>query len=518
MRRAIRQTWRVVLGLVALNVVARSASAQELNLPNPLQRADLSLVTSAEQWRDEQRGRLLDLFQEHVYGRPSVGRPAGMTFQVVELAPQAMAGAATLKRVEIALPNASGSASLTLRLTLFLPNAALGEPVPTFLLINNRPESNTDPTRATQTEFWPAETVIAEGYGVAAFHVSDVDPDEPAFDNGVHQVFDAGERGESSWGALAAWAWGASRVMDYFETDAQVDARRVAVLGHSRGGKAALIAGATDERFALTISNDSGEGGAALARRNQGESIAAINTTFPHWFALKYREYNGAPETLPVDQHELIALMAPRAVYVASASEDAWADPEGEFLSAVNAAPVYQLFGLSALGSEQFPAVGEHIHGQQMGYHLRPGAHDLTQFDWDLYMDFFRTVQVLDGDEPSGAGGAASGGAGGSAEPAAGSGVGGTPSGSASLPGSAGASVAGAGSAQEPNAEAPSVPASPRADVGAGCACRLVPGKLAANTVSLLGLLLAAAASRRRFSPRRGASAHSARPVSASTR
>lgn len=471
MQKSLGQLGRLVLGLVAAVTVPGAARAQGLSLPDPLQRADLSLIASAEQWRDEQRGRLLELFQEHVYGRPSVGRPAGMQFQVVEVVAQAMSGAATLKRVEILLPNAQGSASLKLRLTLFLPNAAQGAPVATFLLINNRPESNTDPTRAVQSEFWPAESVIAQGYGVAAFQVGDLDPDDPSFANGVHQVFDAGERTLNSWGALAAWAWGASRAMDYFETDAQIDAKRVAVIGHSRGGKAALIAGATDERFALTISNDSGEGGAALARRNQGESIKAVNESFPHWFALKYRDYNDAPEDLPVDQHELIALMAPRAVYVASASEDAWADPEGEFLSAVNAAPVYRLFGLSALGSDQFPDVGQHIHGQQMGYHLRPGVHNLTQFDWDLYMDFFRTVQVPSAD-PNGVGGEA-GGAGAGAEPAAGAGSGGTTSGASSMAGSAGMFLPLGGHTGDPVAQPPTAAATPDAPAAEGCGCRI---------------------------------------------
>jgi hypothetical protein len=273
--------------------------------------------------------------------------------------------------------------------------------------------------------------------------------------------------------------------MDYFETDPQVNAKRVAIIGHSRGGKAALLTGATDERFALTISNDSGEGGAALARRNQGESIEAINTTFPHWFALKYRDYNGAPETLPVDQHELIALMAPRAVYVASASEDAWADPQGEFLSAVNAAPVYALFGLTALGTDQFPAVGEQIHGQQMAYHLRPGGHDLTQYDWDRYMDFFETVQVDAGEPsgPDGAGGAASASGGMPGQSAGGSAPVET-AGATTLAGSAGNATSGVGSAATPSPAQPTS-ATTAAD-GSGCACRMTPNRAAGAHAWLL--------------------------------
>jgi hypothetical protein len=311
-----------------------------------------------------------------------------------------------------------------------------------------------------------------------------VDPDEDAFDNGVHQLFDAGVRTESSWGALAAWAWGASRALDYFETDALIDAKRVAVVGHSRGGKAALVAGATDERFALTISNDSGEGGAALARRPVGESILAINTTFPHWFALKYRDYNGAPENLPEDQHELVALMAPRAVYVASASLDTWADPEGEFLSAVHAAPVYELFGYSGLGTDQFPAVGQHVHGQQIGYHLRQGEHDLTQLDWDLYMDFFRTVQLPD--DPRAGGGGRDGG-GGSAGAPPGSGRGGVPPSTSGGSGGSGTSAPIAGDAPVGG----SMPAPQLIDpsaASAGCGCRVVPSRAGASGGWALGL------------------------------
>ena len=157
-----------------------------------------------------------------------------------------------------------------------------------------------------------------------ALFATDLDPDNPSFDNGVHKFYDNGVRGPDTWGTLAAWAWGASRAMDYVETDPRIDRRAVAVIGWSRAGKAALVAGATDQRFALTVSNESGEGGAALARRNHGEGIADINNQFPHWFAMNFRNYNGAPEKLPTDQHELLAMMAPRAVYVSSASLDDW--------------------------------------------------------------------------------------------------------------------------------------------------------------------------------------------------
>lgn len=343
-------------------------------------------VRTPEEWR-RRRTEILELFRANVYGR-SPGRPERLRFELLEENERAMDGAATLKR--IAVVSLQAERDHRFDLTLFLPNARQ-EPAPVFLLLNNRPVGNTDPTRREQSDFWPAEQVIARGYGIAAIQVGDLAPDDKErFREGAIRLFEdrAAARPDTAWAALAAWAWGARRAMDYFETDARVDDRRVAIVGHSRGGKAALWAGAEDERFTLVVANESGEGGAALSRRFFGETLARITDAFPHWFAGKYRTFSGRPEALPVDQHMLLSLIAPRGLYVASADEDLWADPRGEFLGQVHASPVFALWGDRPMGVEDMPPLNRPLVVGRRGYHVRRGGHNLTRYDWQCFMDF----------------------------------------------------------------------------------------------------------------------------------
>jgi hypothetical protein len=356
-------------------------------LPDVLTAADGRKITTADEWRKIRRPEILELFRKHVYGRVPAA-PYEKRFKVVKEDPGAMGGSATLKQVEITI-TAAGK-SLTIPLTLFVPNKA-PKPVPTFLLICNRSRDDIDPTRQTKSDFWPAEAVIARGYGVAAFFNGDVAPDKKdAFKEGIHGLLDRA-RPADAWGTLAAWAWGASRCLDYLETDKDIAHDKVVVIGHSRGGKTALWAGAEDERFAMVCANESGCGGAALSRRRsaQKETVAKINRVFPHWFNENFKSYNDREDKLPVDQHMLIALIAPRAVCVASAEGDLWADPRGEFLSIVHAGPIYRLFGKQGLSdSSAMPPIGTPLHGDCAHYHIREGKHDLTLFDWTCYMDF----------------------------------------------------------------------------------------------------------------------------------
>ncbi|MEX0770488.1 MAG: hypothetical protein WD035_07140, partial [Balneolaceae bacterium] len=211
------------------------------------------------------------------------------------------------------------------------------------------------------------------------------------YHEGVIRLFEGeesvGERSPDAWMALSAWGWGASRVMDYFETDQQVNETRVALLGHSRGGKAALWAGAEDERFSIVISNNSGSGGAALSRRKFGETVAAVNR-FTHWFAGNFDSFENREEDLPFDQHMLLGFIAPRAVYVASAGRDLWADPRGEFLSLAHASRIYALWNHDMIREEEMPPLDQPLFSGPMGYHIRSGGHNLTPSDWNHFMDF----------------------------------------------------------------------------------------------------------------------------------
>jgi len=344
-------------------------------------------IRTITEWREKRRPQILEAFRTYVYGRVPVERPNDLYFTVDAVIPDLFSGQAVRKEVSIGFSGPGGEGRI--RVFLTLPATGYTQAVPAFVLICHLPPEYID--LRENTSFWPVAEIIKRGYAAVTFYTADIDPDvDDGFRNGVHGVFARpGEtRPSEAWGTIAAWAWGARRVMDYLESEPAVDSRRVALVGHSRGGKTALWTGANDERFALVISNSSGCTGAALARHKQGETVRKINTAFPHWFCENYKKFNDREEQLPIDQHQLLALIAPRRLYINSANEDTWADPEGEFLSCLHAEPVYNLFGLPGLGVTAMPEPGSALHDGYIGYHLRKGGHELGLYDWRRYLDY----------------------------------------------------------------------------------------------------------------------------------
>lgn len=354
--------------------------SDERRLPELLRLADGEVVDDARTWETRRRPELLEALAANVYGRVPVGAPLALEFARWS-EPSDVPGAALLA-ASVAYRGPGGEGAI--RVQLYLPSEATGDgrsgnvgAVPVLVLGSHRAQDATLPAKGDGGDrvngFWPVTEITRAGFATAAFHFADVDPDaHDGFRDGVHGIFDRGARRADSWGTIAAWAWGFSRVADLLATLPEVDARRVGIVGHSRGGKAALWAAAQDARFALVMANGSGSTGAALARGKSGERVADIVARFPHWFCGRYADYAGREEALPVDQHMLLALIAPRLLYLGNAEEDAWADPESERAALAAAAPAWELYGT----------------GGRLGYHLRPGGHDLTLKDWRRLLAF----------------------------------------------------------------------------------------------------------------------------------
>lgn len=383
----------------------------EYDLPELLLSKTGSLVSSSSQWEKTRRNEILADFETYVYGKTPTGKVQVKTELIKEM--DAFDGKATMKEVKmtftkkkqsismdilIYLPKSQNKAPLFIGLNFFGnhtivldPNVSLASSWirnnEEFGIVDNKA---TEASRGVRQYRWAVEKIIARGYGLATIYYGDIDPDKNDLSDGIHPLFykkGQTQPAKDEWRSIGAWAWGLSRAMDYFEEDEDIDESKIALMGHSRLGKASLWGGATDKRFAIVISNDSGCGGAALSRRRIGETVERINTSFPHWFCDNFKKYNNDEKSLPIDQHMLLALVAPRPVYVASAEKDRWADPKGEFTSAFLAGEVYSLYGLKGIPTDQMPELNQPIQ-KSVGYHIRTGKHDVTDFDWGAYLDF----------------------------------------------------------------------------------------------------------------------------------
>ncbi len=381
-------------------------------LPDPLVRFNGERVTTKEQWLKERRPELKALFQHYMYGY--LPEPAKVTAKVEREDKKALGGKATLKEVTLTF---GPPGTPPIHLLLVVPNARKG-PAPVFVgmnfcgnhaLINDpavrlptawmyanrkgvKDNRATDAGRGTEIDTWALEQSVDRGYAVATFYSGDVDPDQKDVRAGVQpHLRKAGllKPGPREAGTIAVWAWGIHRAVDYLVTDKDLAKDRIAVVGHSRLGKTALVAAAFDERIALAVPHQAGCGGTAPSRCDnpKAETVKRINTSFPHWFNATFKEFNDQVERLPFDQHCLAALVAPRPVLFTNAQEDQWANPGGQFDVLRAADPVYRLLGTDGLAAKEMPEPGKLV-ASTLGYYLRPGKHSMTKEDWQVYLDF----------------------------------------------------------------------------------------------------------------------------------
>ena len=365
------------------------------DLPPLLTTSSGQSVETPEAWMEQRRPEILSLFANLIYGRvPAPAKPIEVSYEVVLEDKGFMDGMATRKDVKIHLENTKGRMSM--HFLVFVPNNAQ-KPVPAFFKHSfNNTQSDDFDASSSRPGFlkngWPLGELFERGYGFCAVYQQDlVRHNEVEFLHSIHKLFyPEGQSFPKSheWGVLSACAWGASRAMDYLETDPAIDHSRIAIMGHSKMGKATLWTAAQDERFALAISAQSGCAGAALWRRKSGETLKKMVTRFPYWLCRNAWKFVEQEDDLPVDQHMLLACIAPRPVYVHSSTDDTWADSRGEYLSAYHASEVYQLLGKKALESSMLPEVGKPIIESHVGYHIREGGHSIEMYDWQRFMDF----------------------------------------------------------------------------------------------------------------------------------
>ena len=381
-------------------LLAWGALAEFQQLPQPKDVPELLVsaagerIVTREQWESIRRPEIVKTLLEQEYGVRPIDRPADLAFAEVAVPEDCYDGKAIRKRVRATYSGPGGNG--VMNFSVWIPKEK--RPAPVFIHSSPRPSETADDINGPRPVYWlPVDDIVSRGFAVVAYCNQDVAEDWQGPDiatSGVFKVFgpqDLANRQPTEWGILSAWAWGMSRVLDWVETEPLFDAKRVAAVGLSRNGKTALIAGAFDTRFALTVSCCSGCSGAKLNHMalHESESLKAIMVA-RKWFCPNYEKYVGLDRTpkMPFDQHELLALVAPRLLYVSSATEDAWAGPRGEFAALELASPVWRLYGLPGLIAHGFPRAEAPLHAGNVAYHLRTGLHDITRYDWRCYMDF----------------------------------------------------------------------------------------------------------------------------------
>jgi hypothetical protein len=383
-------------------------------LPDPLVMFGGTSVTTREQWTERRKPELKALFQHYMYGEIPAAPKISAAVQKADH--DAVGGKATMKQIRIALNSSPDCPAINL--LLFVPNhRAADRPPPVILGLNfsgnhtvlddrrialaegwmpagpgvehNRA---TDAGRGKDSDRWQIEHVIDRGFALATFYYGDVAPDHPGFKDGVFPFFlkpGQTEHGPNDWGAIAAWAWGLQRAVDYLVTDADIDPKQIVVFGHSRNGKAALLAGAFDERIAVVIPHQAGCGGSAPSRQHnpKAESVSRINKSFPHWFDARFKEFGGHEEKLPFDQNCLVALCAPRPVLFTCGDEDQWANPQGQLDVLKSATAVYRLFGKDGIAPDAAAEQTQRL-GSALSYYIRHAPHTVDRTYWDVFLDF----------------------------------------------------------------------------------------------------------------------------------
>ena len=359
------------------------AKVRPFTLPDPLAMRDGRRVRNAEMWNTERRREIIRMYERDIYGRIPARTPE-VKWQVAGTDTVAHAGAAIRKRIVGRIGTAANAPEVNL--VLYTP-AQSKQPVPLILLLNfgggEKPVPQDPPVAAD---------ILARGWGYATMIYQEIQPDRiNTFDQGVIGVTLAGAKqpAQDEWGTITAWAWGVSRALDYLSTDKAVDAKQVALFGHSRLGKTAMWASALDERVAAVYSSCSGEMGAALARRDWGETVDDMVQNFPYWFAGNFQQWAGRWNDMPVDAHMLIALSAPRPVFVTGGTGDQWADPVGMFQALVAAGPVYRLLGKKDVGATELPPLDRPLVTGDLGWHYHTGGHSATPADWNAFLEFF---------------------------------------------------------------------------------------------------------------------------------